>query len=375
MNVLEDIQIEDLSTFSPRVHSSTELLEFVREQCDVMSKQELAEIACTYCRHLVKKKTIYLITYNDLSLQLLCVSSFCTSEDNSKIPVLYQKGVFSDINGLHIHLCISCYNSLKYKKLSLLALANSLWLEDIPSKLKELNIVKKLLVAYYYYNICVIKVSQGLRKLAENVILFFQPVTKFNIILLALKKEIDNCLLVLFTGPLPPTNANLKCTPLLVQRYIVQMALTQLRDNYSDYKDLIILEENLQTYNNNEVSVAVIYQKEDNSNLSGENIPVYSTDTKEGIKTGKYTFAIGRLTAEKLTKITYDEKKSEALSQLLSEIPMVTYGYLSNLESIYHNSQLFLGIFLWLFLYKSLFHNLEFIVFTILHVCLRLLSC
>ena len=131
---------------------------------------------------------------------------------------------------------------------------------------------------------------------------------------------------------------------------------------------MIILEENLQTYNNNEVSVAVIYQKEDNSNLSGENIPVYSTDTKEGIKTGKYTFAIGRLTAEKLTKITYDEKKSEALSQLLSEIPMVTYGYLSNLESIYHNSQLFLGIFLWLFLYKSLFHNLEFIVFTILIV-------
>ncbi len=56
-------------------------------------------------------------------------------------PVLYPGGVF-DVNGEQcLKICIKCHNGIKGNCLNRDALANGLWIGDVPQELQELNFV------------------------------------------------------------------------------------------------------------------------------------------------------------------------------------------------------------------------------------------
>ncbi|OCH89703.1 hypothetical protein OBBRIDRAFT_732258, partial [Obba rivulosa] len=77
---------------------------------------------------------------------------------------------------LELQICGPCERSLRKKRMPVLALANGLWLGDVPPVLRDLSFVEKLCISRYRHNICVVKLSQGQRKLSGNAIVFGQPI-------------------------------------------------------------------------------------------------------------------------------------------------------------------------------------------------------
>ncbi|KIJ60980.1 hypothetical protein HYDPIDRAFT_97386, partial [Hydnomerulius pinastri MD-312] len=76
-------------------------------------------------------------------------------------------------------VCSVCSHSLKMGKVPRLALANGLWIGEVPQVLKQLNFIEKLLVSRVHHNRCVVKVSSsGSHKLMGNVISFKHPTHK-----------------------------------------------------------------------------------------------------------------------------------------------------------------------------------------------------
>ena len=54
-----------------------------------------------------------------------------------------------------------------------LALANGLWVGQIPDELKDLTYAEQLLIARVRHNRCIVKVSSGMLKMCANAILSF----------------------------------------------------------------------------------------------------------------------------------------------------------------------------------------------------------
>ena len=105
------------------------------------------------------------------------------------------------------------------------ALANGLWVGEVPAALADLSFVEKLAIARCRHNVFVVKVYKGQRKTCANAVVFPQPVEKFAAVLPPPRAELDQCLAVLFTGNDAPTENGFKHTPLLLRHNAVLNAL------------------------------------------------------------------------------------------------------------------------------------------------------
>ncbi len=72
-------------------------------------------------------------------------------------------------------VCRDCFEHLMKDNLPPKALANGLWIGDVPSELKGLTYAEKLLVARARNNQCIVKVNTGGRKMKANAIAFPNP--------------------------------------------------------------------------------------------------------------------------------------------------------------------------------------------------------
>jgi hypothetical protein len=61
--------------------------------------------------------------------------------------------------------CPACVESLDKKHMPTLALANGLWIGDIPGELQDLTYAEQLLIAKVRHNRCIVKVSSGMFKM------------------------------------------------------------------------------------------------------------------------------------------------------------------------------------------------------------------
>src|SRR5882762_6630237 len=61
-------------------------------------------------------------------------------------------------------VCFICIESLDKNKMPLLALANGLWIGEIPDELQNLTYAEQLLIARVRHNRCIVKVSSGMSK-------------------------------------------------------------------------------------------------------------------------------------------------------------------------------------------------------------------
>ena len=107
-------------------------------------------------------------------------------------------------------VCHTCITSLEKKKLPTLALANGLWVGEIPDELQDLTYAEQLLIARVRHNRCIVKVSSGMHKMHANAISFLNPMTKIYNVLPPPIEEMDEVLAFIYTGPCKPTKADFK---------------------------------------------------------------------------------------------------------------------------------------------------------------------
>jgi len=114
-------------------------------------------------------------------------------------------------------ICKNCLQCLSKRKVPLLALANGVWLGEIPEALQNLTYAEKLLIARVRHNRCIIRVSSGMHKMRANAISFANPMPKIYNILPPPLEDIDEVLAFIYTGPCKPTKSDFERTPLLVR--------------------------------------------------------------------------------------------------------------------------------------------------------------
>jgi hypothetical protein len=114
-------------------------------------------------------------------------------------------------------MCIECYESVSNGKCPPLALANGLWIGNIPAELSDLSYAEQLLIARVRHNRCIVRVSSGMHKMRANAVIFTNPTPKIYNVLPPSVDELDDILAFIYTGPCKPTKSDFERTPLLVE--------------------------------------------------------------------------------------------------------------------------------------------------------------
>ncbi len=89
-------------------------------------------------------------------------------------PVTYIHGPVID-NKCKI-VCLECADSVRRKKLPKNALANGLWLGEVPSILTDLTFAEQSIIARVRINRFAVKLQSGMYKTKCNIIAFQNPV-------------------------------------------------------------------------------------------------------------------------------------------------------------------------------------------------------
>ncbi len=336
------------------------IADMIRGFANSFTAFEASESACSVCGRLTTNNRLSTHSRNSLDLRHLERTGFGVTRtermrddeplDELTGPILYGCGIELQDGEESLNVCNPCYNGIKAKKLTRHALANGLWIGEVPRELQELNFVEKLVIARYRHNVCVVRVDKGQRKMCANAVVFPQPVAKFHDILPPPRAELDECLAVLFTGSVRPCERDYQRTPLLIRHDKVMSALNWLRMNHSDYGDILISEENMATYPHNEPPVSVLHRPTDGS-LGGEMLAAYEGSDERGTEEGSCPFAVHGLTGEDLANMSYTAKVATAVEYFRTGGEVLAYGHGSEPASIYHNPGLYPGMFPWLFPY------------------------
>jgi len=102
-------------------------------------------------------------------------------------------------------------------KIPKLALANNLWIGNVPDELKCLRFVEKILIACVRHTCSFVKVASEMRKMKANVVAFESPIPQIYGILPPPQDDLDDVLAIMFTGPSKPSQNDIGRTPFLVR--------------------------------------------------------------------------------------------------------------------------------------------------------------
>src|ERR1700728_2881210 len=215
-------------------------------------------------------------------------------------------------------VCPICVDFLEKKKMPTLALANGLWIGELPNELQDLTYAEQLLITRVHHNRSIVKVSSGMYKMCANAISFSNPMPKIYNVLPPPVEEMDEVLAFIYTGPCKPTKADFKRTPLLVRRLKVSKALHWLKLHHVDYYDCEILDKNLSSYPEEGPPVVVDYHPS-SSNKIPESTSVHDMQEEDGTTEGSCPFIVHGLTGEEFSTKTMKTIKAIALRHLTSE--------------------------------------------------------
>ncbi|KAJ6474179.1 hypothetical protein C8R45DRAFT_1160371, partial [Mycena sanguinolenta] len=141
------------------------------------------------------------------------------------------------------HVCVDCESSLRRNIVPTHALANHLWIGQVPWQLRDLKFAEQILIAKVRHNLggaarriaCVVRVVSGRRKMMANAIMFPSPISKVYHTLPLSRTEVNDVLAFIFLGATQPTEQDFERTPMLVRRRNVRDALEWLKLNHNDY--------------------------------------------------------------------------------------------------------------------------------------------
>ncbi|KAF9495978.1 hypothetical protein BDN71DRAFT_1357999, partial [Pleurotus eryngii] len=183
-----------------------------------------------------------------------------------------------------------------------------------------------------------------------NALAFESPVPKIYARLPISKAELDEVLVILFTGPRRPEKDDLKRTPFLVRANKVRTALEWLILNHSDYAQVSVDSENLSQYSDDDAPVTIQYKETTSAKLSGTPA-VNDMDEEDGTEEGPCPFVIHGLTGAQMEEMSSSTLKTLALQYFNQSGKVLAIGQSSKYESIWNNPQLYPAMFPWLFPY------------------------
>ena len=196
-------------------------------------------------------------------------------------------------------MCHKCITFLTKKTIPLTALANGLWVGDVPKELSDLTFVERLLVACVRSNHCMVHVLKGGWKMHANAIMFPSPIPKICNILPPLLEELDEVIAFMFTGIAQPTADDMKRTPMLARHRYISAALEWLKLNHSDYADVQISQENLKLNPEEGLPVMIDYRSSI-INKHKEETSVFDIEEEEGVQDGECSFVVHGITGENI---------------------------------------------------------------------------
>jgi len=201
--------------FPPAPPSADLCQKIVSDFCADTSPEVFEEAGCAVCGKLTPVCEMEELSDVE-NLSLLRVDGVTRkARSNSSDPVKELRGpIFAP--GCS-NVCSTCVEFLEKEKMPILALANGLWVGEIPNELQDLTYAEQLLIARVRHNRCIVKVSSGMHKMHANAISFANPMPKIYNVLPPPIEEMDEVLAFIYTGPCRPTKADFKRTPLLVR--------------------------------------------------------------------------------------------------------------------------------------------------------------
>ena len=281
--------------FPPAPPSAPLCQKIMSDFCADTSPEAFEETGCAVCGKLTPVCEMEELSDVE-NISLLRVDGITKkARSNSSDPVKELRGpiLAPGCNSI----CSTCVEFLEKGKMPILALANGLWVGEIPNELQDLTYAEQLLIARVRHNRCIVKVSSGMYKMRANAISFSNPMPKIYNVLPPPIEEMDEVLAFIYTGPCKPTKADFKRTPMLVRRLKVSKALHWLKLNHVDYYDCEISEKNLASYPEDGPPVVVDYYPSD-SNKNPESTSVNEMHEEDGTSEGPCSFVVHGLTGE-----------------------------------------------------------------------------
>ncbi|KZV94291.1 hypothetical protein EXIGLDRAFT_715631 [Exidia glandulosa HHB12029] len=205
-----------------------------------------------------------------------------------------------------------------------------MWLGTVPSELKDLSYVEKMLVARSRHHKCIARVSKsGMGKLTGNLICYPNPYPVLINVLPPHRDDIDDMLAIVFTGVARPTDEDKKRIPFAVRRNKVRRALDWLkRNNISDA--------NLNSF-------------EDGAIPTVSNNPVESRAANDN--DNSCPFAINGVAYDFLTADNLDAVKATTWNHMIRGGSALAVPHGPSPDTLWHNPDLFPNMFPWLFPY------------------------
>lgn len=263
----------------------------------------IEESGCSVCGVLYPVKDLKSLKSLNIDLNILTVTGVTMKERMSADePLEDEEGPV--LTGDKDSVCISCVRSLQKNQVPLLALANGLWIGEIPDQLKGLTWMEQRLIAKVIYNNCLAWVYTGAQKMRANAISHAIPISKVYDILPSKREECEELLAVVYISPFAPKEGEYKHTPFIVRHNKVCETLEWLRLNHVDYCNIEISKENLAVYDEDKIPVKVIYQKSDSdSNKQPEATAVNDNNKEDGTTEGECPFVINTLTVDQYNQL------------------------------------------------------------------------
>ena len=329
------------------------------------SRENVCELPCAVCARMKPARETSMVAKESLNLEPLMttgegVAFIERKTDDAPFgevdePLLFPGGCENEGGIPFLRICKECLPALKKGRRPKHSLANGLWVGDIPEELRALNYVERLVVALERRNACTVRVAKlGHRKLTANAVVFAQPVHKFYTHLPPPRKDIEECLSIIFIGSCIPDGKEFRQTPFIVRRDVVLAALKWLIRNHEDYRGIVISEENLNTYVDGETPVCIIRRNPEagEETVDAEAQPCYTViDANVDDQTKDCAFAVHGLSSEQYVSMTLDQRKVRALCDFRLGFPSLAYGHLDDPSRTYNNPQLYPRMFPWLFPY------------------------
>jgi len=342
----------DEPLFPPDPPTQAKVERIVRNFCAGTSPEAFQETGCAVCGRLVLLTDIHSIESVKDNLQCLIAAGVtsverqCVGDENTELegPVLDSK-----CKGV----CTSCKGDLSKGKRPLFALANGLWLGEVPTQLKNLTFAEQMMVARIRHNRCLVRVSSGRAKMIANCIMFSTPTVEVYNVLPPSSTELNEVLAFVFLGSAKPTPDEFKRTPMLVRRKNVLAALEWLKVNHTDYADLQISKENLATYPEEGPPVVVDYRPmlPEDSNRIATAMSKHDGDEELGTEDGPCPFTVQGMTGEEYAKMSMKALKIKAMQHLEQGGRLLGIGHSEEPQSMYDNPQIYPQMFPWLFPY------------------------
>lgn len=339
--------------FPPQPLSEKSCHNIIAKYCNDLDPSNFHESGCAVCGALTPIDKSIPIT--DVNLDYLndCDGKFTRQERlSARDPVLPIKGPILEPTCKII--CLECEESVRKKKLPKKALANGLWIGDVPDVLKDLTFAEKTLIARVRINRFAVKVESGLYKTRCNIIAFQNQVPQILETLPPPSSDIEETFAVMFIKSKPPTEKDFNEIPLYnVRRKRVEDALQWLKLNHVDYENIFISHENLKQYPENGSPVPIMYISPEDvtTNKHPESTSVNDLEDEEGLTNGQFVAVVHGLTERSQPVKTWTKLAGDALTHLKNDEPLLVLGHTDAAESLFRNPTLYSSAFPWLFPY------------------------